>query len=103
MGFKIIIAALIIAAAIVLSPFIFNSINNAVEEKKVDQAMNNREMADIAVLEMSAQEYKDMYGRCPTSVADMVGKFIAREPRDRYGVSYQTDEQCQFGSLDNPL
>ncbi|WP_165311010.1 hypothetical protein [Vibrio ziniensis] len=100
MNKSIIVGALIIGASVIASPFIYNSLKQAQLQKEQLIIAEGKEHADTNALEHYAQEYKKIKGHCPSKASEMVTVVIRKEPKDRYGIEYETKGDCKFHSLE---
>ncbi|HHG3356824.1 MULTISPECIES: hypothetical protein [Vibrio harveyi group] len=100
MNKSIVFSAVIIGISIVASPFIYDVVKSAQRKEKQEKIAVQREIADVIGLEHAADLYKKAKGNCPHRVSDMVGVIIKREPKDRFGLEYETKGDCKFRSLE---
>ncbi|HAS6969105.1 TPA: hypothetical protein I7284_07400 [Vibrio parahaemolyticus] len=100
MNKSIVFSAVIIGISIVASPFIYDVVKSAQRKEQQEKIAVQREIADVIGLEHATDLYKKAKGDCPHHVSDMVGVIIKREPKDRFGLEYETKGDCKFSSLE---
>ncbi|EJE4180201.1 hypothetical protein R7127_13490 [Vibrio sp. 1159] len=100
MNKSIIIGSLVIGVSVIASPFIYDQVKQSQMRKQQQELSKQREIADVVGLENFAEEYKKIKGQCPKRASDMVGVVIRKEPKDRYGIEFDTTGDCKFTSLE---
>jgi hypothetical protein len=109
MNKSVVLGALIIGTAILLSPFVFDYVKQAEQKEKQEKIAIQIEISDVTALDNAAEIYKEQTGNCPISVSDLIGVTINRVPKDRLGLDYKTEGDCKFKSFngitsnDSPL
>ncbi|WP_407531210.1 hypothetical protein [Vibrio parahaemolyticus] len=98
MNKSIIIGSLVIGASVIASPFIYDQVKQFHRKEQQQDLAKHREIADVVGLEDFAEEYKKIKGQCPKRASDMVGVVIRKEPKDRYGIEFNTKGDCKFTS-----
>ncbi|WP_372378569.1 hypothetical protein ACBZ91_06795 [Vibrio natriegens] len=98
MNKSIIIGSLVIGASVIASPFIYDQVKQFHMKEQQQDLAKHREIADVVGLEDFAEEYKKIKGQCPKRASDMVGVVIRKEPKDRYGIEFNTKGDCKFTS-----
>jgi len=98
MNKSIIIGSLVIGASVIASPFIYDQVKQFHWKEQQQDLAKHREIADVVGLEDFAEEYKKIKGQCPKRASDMVGVVIRKEPKDRYGIEFNTKGDCKFTS-----
>ncbi|MDF4372584.1 hypothetical protein P3381_25040 [Vibrio parahaemolyticus] len=98
MSKSILIGSLVIGAAVLASPFIFDKVKTEQLKAERQETAKQTEIADVIGLGNAADIYLLETGKCPEKGEDLLGKVIKRLPRDRYGLDYITNGDCKFES-----
>jgi hypothetical protein len=98
MNKSVVFGAIIIGAAIVASPFIFDTVKNKQRKDKEVKMNIQLEIVDVLGFYKAAILYKKDMGECPKKASELVGVYIKREPKDRFGITYKTKGDCEFNS-----
>ena len=100
MNKSIMFGALLIGFSVIASPFIYDHVKQSQKEIEKSKWDKDLEITNITALENFADEYKEIKGPCPKRASDMVGVVIRKEPKDRYGIEFDTTGDCKFTSLE---
>ncbi|HIF9162572.1 TPA: hypothetical protein ACX6PK_003444 [Photobacterium damselae] len=99
MNKSVIVSSLVIGTCIVATPFIYDSVKTAQREDRQEKIAVQKEIIEATALKDAAKIYKETHGKCPSKASEMVGITIKTEPKDRFGLEYKTEGDCQFESL----
>lgn len=99
MNKSIVLGALLIGAAVISSPFVYDYVKTEQKKEQFNKRSEQKEITDVLALEIASESYREKNGACPESADVLVGDYIRRIPKDRYRNSYIYLGDCEFESL----